>query len=175
MKTIAQLAITFFALIIALPVFSDMPQQPLPSSESFDALKALQGTWVGMADADHDGKKESVKLTYRSTSAGSALEETVFAGSSHEMISIYTLNKGKVMMTHYCALGNQPRMQEVSASKSQIKLEKKEVGNMKDPKEPHMGALMVTIKDKDHFEQAWTLYKPDGTTETAVFAWERAK
>ena len=57
----------------------------------------------------------------------------------------------------------------------EIKLEKKDVGNMKDPKEAHMGALTVTIKDKDHFEQAWTFYKPDGSTETSVFSWQRAK
>ena len=44
------------------------------------------------------------------TAAGSAVHETIFPGTGHEMVSMYHADGKDLIMTHYCALGNQPRM-----------------------------------------------------------------
>ena len=54
---------------------------------------------------------------FRVTAGGSVVEETIFPGSPMEMLSVYHMDKGNLLMTHYCALGNQPRM-KLNAKKS---------------------------------------------------------
>ena len=79
-----------------------------PAAVQLERLKALAGTWVA---ADKDGKPtDQVVSVIKVTAAGSAVQETLFPGQPHEMVSIYHLDKGDLVMTHYCALGNQPRM-----------------------------------------------------------------
>src|SRR4051794_20746253 len=79
-----------------------------PPHPGLERMKKLAGTWVA---ADKDGKPtDQVVSVYKVTAAGSAVHETLFPGQAHEMISIYHRDGTDLVMTHYCALGNQPRM-----------------------------------------------------------------
>jgi len=75
---------------------------------AFERLKTLAGTWQGAAG--HGQPAETATVTYRVASGGSVVQETLFPGTPHEMISMYHLADGALVMTHYCAMGNQPRM-----------------------------------------------------------------
>jgi hypothetical protein len=75
---------------------------------AFERLKSLAGTWEGQAG--HGSAGEAATVTYRVASGGSVVEETLFPGTPHEMISIYHLVGGELVLTHYCAMANQPRM-----------------------------------------------------------------
>lgn len=75
---------------------------------AFERLKTLAGTWEGQAGDGQPGLPATV--TYRVASGGSVVEETLFPGSAHEMVSMYHLADGRLVMTHYCSMGNQPRM-----------------------------------------------------------------
>ena len=78
------------------------------AAQRFAALKKLAGDWVAVGK---DGKPtEQVFSSFRVTAAGTALHETVFPGSDHEMITIYHLDGDDLILTHYCTFGNQPRM-----------------------------------------------------------------
>lgn len=81
---------------------------------AFDSIKKLQGDWRGPAMTKGMPPSHSV---YRVTAGGSAVQETTWPGSKMEMISVYHMDKGNLLMTHYCALGNQPRM-KLNAKKS---------------------------------------------------------
>ena len=58
-------------------------------------------------ETEHKGEESVV---YKLTGAGSALVETQFPGTGHEMVSVYHLDGDDLRMTHYCAAGNQPRV-----------------------------------------------------------------
>jgi hypothetical protein len=77
----------------------------------FARLKTMAGTWrndiEGMGK-DHHGSDS--KVIYRLTGADSALVETDFPESDHEMVSVYHLDGDDLRLTHYCAVGNQPRL-----------------------------------------------------------------
>ncbi|MEQ1862425.1 MAG: hypothetical protein ABMA13_21105 [Chthoniobacteraceae bacterium] len=78
---------------------------PITDAAAFAKLKTLKGTWDG-PEMPGMGK---LRTTYRTIAAGSAVIETCFAGTKNEMVSLYTLNsRGRLVMTHYCTLGNQP-------------------------------------------------------------------
>lgn len=82
---------------------------PVTHSKDFEKMKELAGVWEGKADM---GKGlEQLKVTYELTSAGNAIVERFDAGKPHEMVTVYHDYNGKLTMTHYCSLGNQPHME----------------------------------------------------------------
>ncbi len=116
-----------------------------------DKMKALVGTWV---TADKDGKPtDEVVSVIKLTAGGTAVQETLFPGQDHEMISMYTADGADLLMTHYCMLGNQPRMKATpKAGAKTINFEFVGGGNLDVKKDKHMHAATLTIVDKDHIE-----------------------
>ena len=72
---------------------------------AFTKMKSLSGEWTGPKMMGH-----RLNQKYRVIAGGSAVMETCFPGTPMEMVSVYYLKGDNLMMTHYCMLGNQPRM-----------------------------------------------------------------
>lgn len=120
-----------------------------PSNPAMQKLKTLVGTWV---NTDKDGKPtDEVVSVIKLTAGGTALHETIFPGQDHEMVSVYTVDGADVLMTHYCMLGNQPRM-KASGKTTGNKLNFEFAGgsNLDPKKDKHMHAATLTIVDADH-------------------------
>ncbi len=131
---------------------------PYTGSGEFERMKHLVGVWEGTSDMAKQGEK--VRVEYRLTAGGSALVETLFPGSAEEMVSVYYDRDGKLAMTHYCMLRNQPRMTLAKADAQTIELVFARKGNDVNPaKEKHMHALRITFTDNDHIVQKWTLFE----------------
>jgi hypothetical protein len=136
----------------------------------FDQLKSLEGNWVGKTSTG-----ENANVTYTLTAGGSAVMENSQGPHGENMITMYHQNNGKIMMTHYCMLNNQPRMESAgSSTPNQIAFNFVDGTNMSDAKATHMHKLVITFKDKDHFSQEWTLLDK-GQEKPMVFEFERAK
>ena len=134
-----------------------MDMAPKPGSVEFERIKSWAGKWEG-ASTGHGGT-EKATLEYRVTSGGSAVEEKLFAGTSHEMVSMYYDNKnGKVGMTHFCMLGNRPHLELKSADAGKIDLDWIPGGGV-DPNEMHMHSLSIATPDPTHITQTWTAFK----------------
>jgi hypothetical protein len=144
---------------------SDKPAakpQAAPSHPGFEKMKKLVGTWV---QADKDGKPtDKVVSVVKLTAAGSAIHETLFPGQPHEMVSLYTRDGADLIMTHFCALGNQPRMKADPKSPTNQIVFKFAGGTNLDPaKDKHMHEGTITFVDDDHIEWcgvAWEGGKP---------------
>ncbi|MEK6261982.1 MAG: hypothetical protein AABP62_25570 [Planctomycetota bacterium] len=124
-----------------------------PTNSGLEKMKKLVGTWVA---ADDDGKPtDQVVSQIKLTAGGSAIHETLFPGEPHEMVSIYTVDGPDLVMTHYCMLGNQPRMKADAKSPANQILFKFAGGSNLDPKkDKHMHEATLTIVDGDHIEIA---------------------
>ena len=79
-----------------------------PDRAAFEKLKSLAGEWTGQTG--QEGKVQEVSAVYKTTSNGSVVMETLFPGSPHEMVTVYYLDGEHLVLVHYCAAGNQPRM-----------------------------------------------------------------
>jgi hypothetical protein len=114
-------------------------------------MKKLVGTWVV---ADQDGKPtDKVVSVIKLTAGGSAIHETLFPGQEMEMVSVYTADGPDLAMTHYCLLGNQPRMKASAKSPAkQLVFQFAGGGNLDPTKDKHMHAATLTIVDADHIE-----------------------
>lgn len=120
----------------------------------FARLKTLAGDWL---QKDEKTGKESLLVRYRVTAAGSAVEETIFPGSPHEMITLYHLDGDHLVLTHYCAAGNQPHLRATAASTPErMEFECVSVGNVRSHDENHMHLAVLTIKDANHLSAVWT-------------------
>lgn len=105
---------------------------------AFERLKSLAGEWQGQAG--HGEQKFPATVTYRLASNGSVVMETLMPGTPHEMISMYHLADGELVMTHYCAGGNQPRMKLDTATSTKDELKFAFVGgtNLDPAKDGHV-------------------------------------
>jgi hypothetical protein len=135
------------------------------SHPGLEKMKKLAGTWVM---ADKDGKStDQVVSVVRVIAAGSAVQETLFPGQPHEMVSIYHRDGADLVMTHYCALGNQPRMKaDPKSPTNQIRFLFAGGTNLDPAKDKHMHEGTITFVDDDHIEWTgvcWDGGKPDTT------------
>ena len=121
------------------------------TNPAFEKLKKLAGTWV---TADKDGKPtDQVVSVIKVTAGGSTIQETLFPGQPMEMLSVYTLDGADLVMTHYCVLGNQPRMKaDAKSPTNQIVWKFTGGGNLDPKKDKHMHEATLTIVDDDHIE-----------------------
>ena len=135
---------------------------PATTHSALEKMKKLAGTWV---EADKDGKPtDKVVSVIKVTAGGSAVKETLFPDQPMEMVSIYHLDKNDLVMTHYCMLGNQPRMKaDPKSPDNQVKWVFAGGTNLDPAKDTHMHSATVTFVDDDHIEiagEAWENGKP---------------
>ncbi len=168
-----KLVIVFFLVTIGFSssAFSGHPPATKQFSNGFNKMKTLAGEWKGkMAMGD---KTMDVTIIYKVSSAGSSIVETSFPGSPQEMISVYTDVNGKVNMTHYCALQNQPTLTLNGSTKDSLDFDFIKGANLDVKKDAHMHHLTLKFKNKNAIEQHWTQYKDGKAAGVNVIALSR--
>jgi hypothetical protein len=160
------------ALISAAPTDDKAAVSKASAQAQFEQLKKLAGEWSGKAG--HDGAEFDATVTYRVTSAGSTVMETLFGGTDHEMITMYHLNNDSLILTHYCALGNQPRMKAaISDDPKKMAFKFLDGTNLNPTKDPHMHEATIELVDNNHIRSAWTSYNEGKPMSTAKFDLKR--
>lgn len=137
----------------------------------WDPLVQLAGEWTVTDEKGNVVPALVIKLT----SSGSVLHESMFPGTPHEMTNVYHLDGRSVVMTHYCAAGNQPRMRATEAPGGKFSFRSDSVTNLRAADEVYMGEVVLTITDKDHFEQEWISYKAGKEEPHLKIAYTRKK
>jgi hypothetical protein len=137
------------------------------SGSDFDKLKTLVGEWEGTSP---EGKS---RITFQLISNGTALMETLGADSEN-MVTIYHRDGDTILMTHYCAIGNQPRMRaRDSGGGNSINFQLVDTSNLKESV-GHMQRLVIKFQDADRVVEEWT-WKDKGEEKTSVFQLRRVK
>lgn len=127
------------------------PLPPLHTNAALETMKKLAGTWMVADDA---GKPtDQVASIIKVTAGGSVVHETLFPGQPHEMISVYSVDGPDLVMTHYCVLGNQPRMKaDGSTPGHEIRFRFAGGSNLDPARDKHMHEATLTIADDNHIE-----------------------
>jgi hypothetical protein len=155
------------------PILAAQETHPAaPPSPAFDQLKSLAGEWQGKTSAGG----MATKVTYTVVSNGSVVMEHMLPAKESEMITMYSLDGDRLVVTHYCSMGNQPTMQTdpVKAATGKYDFKFVRLTGAKSPDEAHMAALTLTILDKDHITQQWT-FDDHGKSMTDTFSYTRVK
>jgi hypothetical protein len=125
----------------------------------FEHIKALAGTWQTAPSGD----MPAMTVTYRVVSNGSAVEEDLFPGSDHEMITMFHEDGGQLMATHYCALKNQPRLVGGMTGPNTVTLGMADITNYHMEPGQYMGRAQYTFDGPDHLTSNWTGYDKNGS------------
>lgn len=143
---------------------------PAFAADAFDRLKALEGTWRGMA-----GGGEAT-VVYDVTGAGSAVIETLFPGTEHEMVTVYHKDGDDVVLTHYCAGQNQPRMRAKAPGDAATLSFAFDGGTNIDPsKTMHMHEAKFEFKGADELRTVWIPWSEGMAGDPTVFELKRVK
>src|SRR5262245_46837605 len=126
-------------------------KKPAAANSGLERMKKLAGTWV---EADKEGKPtDKVFSVFKVTAGGSAVQETIFPGQAEEMVSVYHADGSDLVMTHYCMLGNQPKMKaDPKSPKNQIRFQFAGGTKFDPAKDMHMHEGTLTFVDDDHIE-----------------------
>jgi hypothetical protein len=123
------------------------------AQKSFDQLKSLTGSWEGKT-----AQGKPVQVTFRDTAGGSALMSEINAHGPEDMISMFHLDgRNRLLLTHYCSVGNQPRMAaSASPDGKTITFDYLDATNLFAPDAGHMQRVVFTVVDANHHTEDWT-------------------
>jgi hypothetical protein len=160
MKINERLAVVAAGLALAGAVASragDKPAASLDGPAAFAALKALAGDWEG----EVVGQPGQYAVQYRVTSGGNAVIESLFAGTPHEMVSVYFMNGEDLVLTHYCSAANQPRLRlDRAASSAQELRFAFDGGTNFDPaKDSHVHAGRIRLVSAQQLDAEWEFFE----------------
>ncbi|MGA7221098.1 MAG: hypothetical protein WBX38_22475 [Candidatus Sulfotelmatobacter sp.] len=149
------LCLAFSLLLLTTTGFAQTAAQ-----KSFDQLKSLDGSWEGK---NIQGKPVSV--SFRNTAGGSALMSEIMG--HEDMITMFTLDgPNRLVLTHYCAVGNQPRMNaSFSPDGKTVTFDFVDATNLATPNAGHMQRVVFAIVDANHHTEDWTFVDHDKQTK----------
>ena len=160
-------------LLASYAFAEEVTYKPLPAPEVLQHFIGLEGRWTG-SHINHAGEEEQVNLEYRTVSGGTAVEERIFADTPKEMITVYHGDgSDKLLMTHYCMLGNQPRLQLSGREGDSFNFQFLDGAGIDREKTGHMGRMKMTIIDENTFEQEWAYYENGEELKVSKFVFVR--
>jgi hypothetical protein len=120
---------------------------PYQGSSAFERMKTLVGTWQG--ESPMMGR---MTTEFRLIAGGSVIEERFASGTPMEMLSVYHDVNGRLTMTHYCMLRNQPRMKLVKSTANSLTFDLAPTPGLNPAKDTHMHGATYTFIDENHFQ-----------------------
>jgi len=136
--------------------------------KSFQQLAGLEGNWAGKGS-----EGQPVEVSFRMTAAGSALMSEIHGKGPENMITMFHMDGDRLLVTHYCGAGNQPRMKVIAADAKSVSFEFVDGTNIK-PGDGHMQRLIITQPDANHHIEEW-VFLDHGTEHKEIFTLERTK
>jgi hypothetical protein len=142
------------------------------AQKSFDQLKSLTGEWAGK-----NAQGQPVRITFRDTAGGSAVMSEIHGQGPEEMISMFHLDgPNRLLITHYCGAGNQPRMiATTSPDGKTITFNFLDATNLATPDAGHMQRVVFTIVDANHHTEDWTFNAGQGKEMKEFFDLHRSE
>lgn len=148
MKT-ARGAVMAAILLTTLNAFAQSP-----AKKAFELMKSLSGNWEGK-----DQMGDPVQVSFRMTAGGTTLMSEItsqMAGKQEDMISMIHMDGDRLLLTHYCPSGNQPRMKaSLSPDGKSVTFDFVDATNLETPDTGHMHSVVFTIIDSNHHTEEW--------------------
>ena len=131
------------------------PAPARPTSAPLERFKTLAGEWVAAEDGDMV-KKGDLVARYAVTASGTAVVETVFPGSEHEMVTVYHADGPDLVLTHFCMEGNQPRMRARGAQGSRFEFAYDGGTNIDPKRDRHMHSATFDLASANEIRSEWS-------------------
>jgi hypothetical protein len=168
MKTLPAIVVTAAVVLTALLNVS-VAVASSDGQKSFEQLKGLVGSWEGK-----DANGNPVEVDYRTTSMGSALMSEIKGMEKDNMITMFNLDGQRLLMIHYCATGNQPRMlASMSPDGKTISFEFLDATNLASPDAGHMQQVVISMLEANHHTEEWVFVDHGKVIKADFDLWRR--
>ena len=130
---------------------------PTPSQAAFERFKKLDGQWLGRSTK---GWEETIN--FKTIAKGSVVVENSFDAHPNEtMLTMFHLDGERLMLTHYCVAGNQPRLEATSFENygKTITFTFLDATNLPSRDKGHMDKAVFRFIDDNKFSTQWTWYQ----------------
>ncbi len=164
MKT-RRLGLFLVLLLVSTAAFAQSAAQ-----KSFEQLKSLAGAWEGTIDG------QTLQVSLRVTSRGNALLHEMKGAGPDDPITMFHLDGERLLLTHYCDAGNQPRMAAtISPDGKTIVFDFVDATNLLSSQHGHMQRVTFTFIDADHHTEKWEFAMADGKPMGGLLDLKRTK
>ena len=150
------------AIVAAIALTTAAAFAQTDAQKAFAAIKNMPGTWEGTTP------EGPVKVTFKVTGGGSSVMSEILGHV--DMISMFHMDgPDRLVITHYCAVGNQPRMlASVSPDGKAFTFTYFDATNLASPDDGHMQKMILTILDENHHTEEW-VFADHGKEHKMVF------
>jgi hypothetical protein len=160
-----------FPLLLLISVLIN-PAVADSNAMSLQDLAFLQGNWK--LENPVDERETKFRLNYSFISRDSALVEVYGDPQKQTTQTIIHADQQRLMATHYCARGNQPRLVATTKESNKIQFRFLDVTNLANANDPHMVGMTFTFVDKTHIQKE-EVYLVNGKEESSTMKLVRAE
>lgn len=155
MKTISLFIATLLFTAVAVSAANPPANSSSEAAAAFAKLKTLNGEWEATTQM---GKS---RLKYEVISGGNSVVEHEWMGNEPEMLTVYYLDGNRVLLTHYCSAGNEPRMEArtFDPQNGELRFRFLDVSNLSSPSAAHMRNVTLHFVDDNHVSAEWQLFE----------------
>ena len=168
---IRHLVIAGWIALATLQAASSTSNDQTDARAAFARLKTLVGQWKA------NTPQGEARVTYELTGGGTVLVERDTAENMPGMMTMYHLDGNRLLLTHYCMAGNQPRMQARSfdAETGEVQFQFLDATNLASPNAGHMHNARLRLNDNNHFDAEWQFYENGAPKMTEAFHYTRIR
>lgn len=136
------------------------------SAVQLGQVAALAGEWQVQ-------ERPSLRIVFEPTAGGSVIIERWMVGQRMHSLTVYHLDGERLVATHYCPQGNQPRLAATAAGSAGISFAFVDATDL-DPDESFQHDLSFSWNAGGTVSRAETYWGPDGPEEETVMTLARA-
>lgn len=162
------LAITLATLVVAQS--TSARAQVLDRSTvltAFEHIKKLEGTWRSKSTKGWEERQQFRLIAKDTAVASQSMPVPPVGGSGGNsapnapMLTVFHMDGDKLLLTHYCEAGNQPRMiaTAVEDGGRTVRFAFLDATNMPSRTTGHMHSVVITFVDDRHFNEQWSWYE----------------
>jgi len=135
-------------------------EQP-PSAAAFAQIAAMTGEWQVREAA-------SFRIVFDATAGGSVIVERWMLGERTHSLTLYHLDGDRLLATHYCPQGNQPRLSATDFANGELRFAFLDVTDL-DPDESHQHDLAFAWRPDGSVSRSEIYHGPDGARDESTF------
>jgi hypothetical protein len=127
------------------------------AQNGFEQFKKLDGQWIGRSTK---GWEETI--TFKTIAKGSVVVENSFDAHPNEtMMTMFHLDGARLLLTHYCVAGSQPRLAATAFDDNgrTVTFTFLDATNLPSRDKGHMDKAVFRFKDENNFSSQWTWYQ----------------
>jgi hypothetical protein len=145
------------------------PANETAARAAFEQLKSLEGNWVGSSGG------MPASATYSVSSQGSVVLERLTVEDPIEMVTVYHLDRGRLVAEHFCMNGTQPRLYlDSTSTPGALSFAFAGATNLRSPTDGHMHGGRLTWRQDGELVGEWLGFHEGKPGFTATISLRRA-